>query len=199
MFYSKSMNLNLLYPGTGHETLLWPGISLAEKIVRPIMVYLFLFLAFRLSRKRELSQSTLFDFLIILLISNVVQNAIIGEDKSIVGSYAGVLTLLGLSWGFDKLTSRGKEARKILEGGPVLLVYEGKIVEAGMEKESVTLDDLQTALRKQGIASLCEVRYAVLEIDGQISVIKDSSAEPSPDDDCMAEEIRRQIPDTQKQ
>ncbi len=198
MFYSNSMNLNLLYPGTGHETLFWPGISLAEKILRPVMVYLFLFLAFRLSRKRELSQSTLFDFLIVLLISNVVQNAIIGQDNSVVGSFAGVLTLLGLSWGFDRLTSRGKEARKILEGGPVLLVYNGKVLEQGMEKEAITRDDLQTALRKQGIGSLCEVRYAVLEIDGQISVIKDNSAQPSPEDDCVVEEIRRQIPDTQK-
>ncbi|MGC4045754.1 MAG: DUF421 domain-containing protein [Armatimonas sp.] len=192
------MNLRLLYPGTGHETLLWPGVSLVEKMLRPLVVYIFLLLAFRLTRKRELSQATLFDFLIILLISNVVQNAIIGQDNSIVGSFAGVITLLGLSALFDKLTAKSDATRKLLEGTPALIVRDGKILENALQKEGVEKVDLLTALRKQGIASLSEVRYAILELDGQISVIKDDPARP-PEEDCIVQEILQQASDTQKQ
>lgn len=172
-----------------------PSVSWIEKIVRPVAVYFFLLLAFRISGKRELSQATLFDLLILLLVSNVVQNAMIGnKDDSVGGAAAGVITLLVLSFGLNQLTSRSRRARKLLEGSPTLLVYRGQVIDAAMKRENVARNDLLTALREQGVASIAEVRYAVLELDGQISVIKDDAANPTSRDGCVTAEILEQAP-----
>lgn len=171
-----------------------PQLSWAEKILRPLIVYLFLLVAFRFSGKRELGQATLFDFLIVLLISNVVQNAMIGEDNSIGGAFAGVGTLLALSFGLNRLTARSRKARRLLEGSPTLLVHDGRILAEPMRKESVSRNDLLTALREQGIASVAEVRYAVLELDGQISVIKADAPHPDSQVNCVTAEILEQAP-----
>ena len=183
----------LLFHGTPHETLFLPGLSFLEKIFRPLVVYLFLLVAFRFSGKRELGQATLFDFLIILLISNVVQNAIIGPDNSILGAFAGVATLLTLSWGLNKLTARSSRARNLLEGSPTLLIHDGKVLDSAMRRESVATNDLLTALREQGIASVSEVRYAVLELDGKISVIRSDAPTPNGQEDCVVQQIREQL------
>jgi uncharacterized membrane protein YcaP (DUF421 family) len=185
----------LLFHGTQHETLFLPSLSFLEKVFRPFVVYLFLLVAFRFSGKRELGQATLFDFLIILLISNVVQNAIIGPDNSILGAFAGVATLLTLSWGLNKLTAGSVRARRILEGSPTLLVHDGIVLDKPMRKESVATNDLLTALREQGIASVDEVRYAILELDGKISVIRRDAPTPTGQEDCVVQQIRAQLPD----
>jgi uncharacterized membrane protein YcaP (DUF421 family) len=172
----------------------WPQITWVEKVARPFVVYLFLLLAFRISGKRELGQATLFDFLIILLISNVVQNAMIGqEDASVFGSFVGVATLLALSFFLNQVTARSRRARQVLEGSPTLLVHKGRILDRNMMTESVSRNDLLTALREQGIASLQEVRYAILELDGKISVIKNDASHPAaPQDACIPPEILAQ-------
>lgn len=172
----------------------WPALSWGEKVLRPLVVYVFLMVAFRFSGKRELGQATLFDFLIILLISNVVQNAMIGEDNSLFGAFAGVAVLLTLSWLLNGITARSRTARRILEGSPTLLVHQGVVLEDKMRKENVSSNDLKTALRGVGIASLREVRYAILELDGQISVIRKDAVESEDDDDCVVGEIRSQAP-----
>lgn len=172
--------------------MLIPHLSWGEKLIRPLMVYGFLLVAFRFSGKRELGQATLFDFLIILLISNVVQNAMIGDDNSIGGAFAGVAVLLTLSWGLNKLSAHSPKVRKILEGSPTLLVHDGKVIDRAMRRESVSLNDLLMALRENGIASLTEVRYAILELDGKISIIRtDATVAPHPED-CVIDEIREQ-------
>lgn len=183
-----------LFHGLGRQTILWPGISFAEKTLRPLVVYLFLLVAFRFSGKRELGQATLFDFLIVLLISNVVQNAMIGEDNSVGGAFAGVATLLTLSWMLNRVTARSRAARRLLEGMPTLLVHDGRILDHNMRKESVSRNDLLTALREQGIASLTEVRYAILELDGKISVIRADARPPGAQDSCVVREILDQDP-----
>lgn len=176
------------------EPLLIPHISWLEKVLRPLVVYGFLLVAFRFSGKRELGQATLFDFLIVLLISNVVQNAMIGDDNSIGGAFAGVAVLLTLSWMLNRLTARSPRLRKLLEGSPTLLVHNGRVLDAAMRKESVSLNDLLTAFREQGIASVGEVRYAVLELDGKISIIRADAPTPASREDCVVEEIRSQAP-----
>lgn len=170
----------------------WPHLTWVEKVARPLVVYLFLLVAFRISGKRELSQATLFDFLIILLISNVVQNAMIGEDNSIIGAFAGVATLLTLSFLLNRVTSRSRKVRRLLEGVPTLLVHHGKILDKNMMVENVARNDLLTSLREQGIASLREVRYAILELDGKISVIRDDAQFPEPLDTCVPPEVLAQ-------
>ena len=174
--------------------ILFPALPWAEKVVRPFIVYLFLLGAFRVSGKRELGQATLFDFLIILLISNVVQNAIIGEDNSILGSFAGVATLLILSFVLNRTTANSRKMRRILEGMPTLLIYHGDILEDQLKKESVSYNDLYMALRQQGIASVSDVRYAILELDGNISVIQDSAGHPESREDCVTAAILEASP-----
>jgi len=181
--------LGMLFPGEGKTP------SILEKGLRPLVVYLFLLVAFRFSGKRELGQATLFDFLIVLLISNVVQNAMIGPDNSIGGAMAGVAVLLTLSWGLNRVTSRSVRARRWLEGTPTLLIHEGRILPPAMRKESVSENDLRTALREQGIASVQEVRYAILELDGRISVVRADAPVPEGGEDCVVGEIREQIVD----
>lgn len=185
--------LHALLAAPDWRAIIGPSNGLLELLLRPLLVYLVLLLAFRVSGKRELSQATLFDLLILLLISNVVQNAMIGADDSVGGAAVGVAVLLLLTFGLNKLTTRSRRARQILEGSPTLLVFGGKIIDKAMKSENVSRNDLLTALREQGVATLAEVRYAVLELDGQISVIKEASS-PALRDECVTADILEQAP-----
>lgn len=176
-----------VFSGLWWHQLMLPDLSWTEKILRPIMVYIALMVIFRVASKRELAQATLFDFLIILLISNVVQNAIIGNDNSVLGALAGAITLVVLAGSLNRITARSKAARKALEGSPVLLVREGKIDDEMMKSQAVSRNDLLSAIRKQGIIHLCDVGYAILELDGEISVIKQSDVDGPAD--CLPQNI----------
>ena len=158
-----------------------------EKILRPILVYLALLLAFRFLSKRDLTQSTTFDLLIVLLLSNIVQNALIGEDNSVLGSLAGALTLLLLSTALNRFTAKSIKARRILEGEPILLVHNGRILDENMTKHAISRPDLNGGLRAQNMITLGDVRYAFLELDGTISVIRKSEQSGTPD--CMPPEL----------
>lgn len=173
--------------------MLMPKPSWAEKLVRPVLIYLVLLLIFRIASKRELAQATLFDFLIILLISNVVQNAIIGEDNSVLGAIAGAVVLVLLSAFLNRITSISHKARVLLEGNPVLLVHDGKVFEESMRREAVSRNDLFSNIRKAGIVRLTDVGFALLELDGTISVIRrEDKREPA---DCLPPEILQAIGD----
>lgn len=167
--------------------MLLPKPSWLEKILRPILVYAALLLAFRFLSKRDLTQSTTFDLLIVLLLSNVVQNALIGEDNSILGSLAGAGTLLLISTGLNRWTAKSTKARRLLEGEPVLLVHNGRILEENMQRNAVSRPDLNAGLRGENMITLEDVRYAFLELDGTISVIRKS--EQSGTADCMPPEL----------
>ena len=169
-----------------HKILL-PEPSWAEKIIRPILVYAALLFAFRFLSKRDLTQNTTFDLLIVLLLSNIVQNALIGEDNSILGALAGALTLLLLSTALNRVTAKNMKARQLLEGQPILLVSDGKTIEANMEKYAVSRADLNAGLRAENMITLDDVRFALLELDGTISVIRKS--EQSGVADCLPPEI----------
>ncbi len=172
-----------------HEMLL-PKPSWAEKIIRPVLVYVALLLAFRFLSKRDLTQNTTFDLLIVLLLSNVVQNALIGEDNSILGSLAGAATLLLLSTGLNRLSAKSIKARRLLEGEPILLVHNGRLLDDNMLKYAVSRADLNAGLRGQNMITLEDVRYAFLELDGTISVIRKS--EQTGIADCMPPELAAQ-------
>ena len=175
------------FHGDWWHQLLLPEVSWQEKLLRPIMVYVALLIIFRIASKRELAQATLFDFLIILLISNVVQNAIIGNDNSVLGAVAGAITLVVLAGSLNHITARSRKARIILEGKPVLLVSKGGIDDTEMKRQAVSRNDLLSAIRKAGIAHLSDVGYAILELDGSISIIKVDDVKESPD--CLPIEI----------
>ena len=127
--------------------MLMPELSWAEKLVRPLLVYLILLLIFRLANKREMASATVFDFLIVLMISNVVQNAMIGKDNSVLGAAAGAAILVLLSSLLNRVTSRNVKVRAVLEGSPVLLVEDGKVKEEMMRKLNVSDNDLLAAIR----------------------------------------------------
>ena len=167
--------------------MLLPEVSWPEKLIRPILVYVALLIIFRVASKRELAQATLFDFLIILLISNVVQNAIIGNDNSVLGALGGAITLVVMAGLLNRVTARSKNAREFLEGKPVLLVSKGTIDDDMMKKQSVSRNDLLSAIRKGGIVQLCDVGYAILELDGSISIIKADDIKEGMD--CLPSDI----------
>jgi uncharacterized membrane protein YcaP (DUF421 family) len=177
--------------------LLMPKPSWAEKIVRPVLIYLVLMLIFRVASKRELAQATLFDFLIILLISNVVQNAIIGDDNSVLGAIAGAVILVILSGFLNRITANSHKARVLLEGNPVLLVHNGKVIDRAMKQEAVTRYDLFSNIRKAGLVHLDDVGYAILELDGTISIIRcEDKKHPA---NCLPPEILLAIGDDPRQ
>jgi uncharacterized membrane protein YcaP (DUF421 family) len=152
-------------------SLLVPEIGIWEKVLRSVVVYLFMLLAFRFTGKRQVGQLTPFDLVVLLIISNVVQNAVIGPDNSLGGGLLGAGVILGLNYAVVELTFRSKRLRRLLEATPTLLIHNGQILYPNLRKERITLEDLHAALRRSGIADAEHVRVAVLEENGGISVI----------------------------
>lgn len=162
--------------------ILWPEISWFEKMIRPIVVYLLLLVVFRLLGKKELGQATLSDLLLIALIANVVQNSMIGEDNSLVGGSFGGLVMILLWYGLNRITSRSEKAERTIEGCPTLLVRDGEMLRENMRKESVAENELFQKLRQEGVQSVSEVRFALMEQDGSISLLKKEDVKDRPDE-----------------
>ncbi|KHG64362.1 hypothetical protein QT17_12870 [Thermus sp. 2.9] len=148
-------------------------LTLAFTLLRVAVVYLVLLLFLRLSGKKVLGQMTPLDLLTLLLLSNVVQNAMIGPDNSLLGRLLGAGLLLLL----DRVLSRSRLRRSFM-GEPVLLVHEGRPVWDHLRREGVELEELMAALREHGVARLEDVLEAVLEVDGTISVVPKDHLEP---------------------
>jgi uncharacterized membrane protein YcaP (DUF421 family) len=145
------------------------GLPVAEKILRPIVVYGFLIAGLRLAGKRELAQLNPFDLVVLLTISNTVQNAIIGEDNSVTGGVIGAGTLLLINhWVVRFLYGHERLDRKI-EGQPTLLMEAGQIKMEALQKELVTKTELEAAAHRQGFASLDELDRIMLDPSGTLS------------------------------
>ena len=155
-----------------------PDIPLLEKLFRSAAVYVFLLIAFRLTGKRQVGQLTPFDLVLLLLISNVVQNAVIGNDNSLGGGLLGAVTILALNRLVVEIGYRSKRWRRVLEASPTILIHNGKILHDNLASERVTMDDLLGALRRSGVADPSHVRIAMLEENGGISVIPHTGAPP---------------------
>jgi len=151
-----------------------PGIPFAEKIVRTIVVYALLLVGLRLAGKRELSQLNPFDLVVLLLLANTVQNAIIGNDNSL----AGAATLLVLNAVVVRLLYHYGKLDAI-EGRPDALIRNGRILRHRLERELITVAELEAAARRQGISSLAHVRECRLETGGALTFIQ---REPTDDD-----------------
>lgn len=155
-------------------------LPVVEKIARAGIVFLFLLVAFRLSGKRQVGQLTPFDLVVLLVISNIVQNAMIGNDNSVIGGLIGATTILVMNYGIVELTFRSKRLRRLVEAHPTLLIHNGRVLHDHLRTERVTMDDLRAALRRAGMADPTHVRFAVLEDNGGISVVPFTSADPHP-------------------
>lgn len=142
-----------------------------EFVLRAVVVYAFLQIALRLTGKRQVGQLSPFDLVLLLVLSNAVQNSMNGGDNSLVGGLISAMSLVGLNYGVGVLTWKSKKAESFIEGHPKILVHDGKVLEIVMNQEKMTRHELDAAIRKAGLASLSEVRFAILENDGTISVI----------------------------
>ncbi len=148
----------------------WPGIGIV--VLRTAVVYAAILVGLRLAGKREMGQMTPFDLVVLLLLSNSVQNAMVGPDSSLVGGLAAAGVLLLLNAVVSRFAAKNKTLGSLVKGHSRLLVNRGVLVQKNLEDERITRDELMQALREHGVASLEDVRLAVLEIDGTISVLK---------------------------
>ncbi|MGB2591493.1 MAG: YetF domain-containing protein [Candidatus Acidiferrum sp.] len=145
------------------------GLPLLEKILRPIIVYLFLVVSLRLSGKRELVQLNPFDLVVLLTLSNTVQNAIIGDDNSVSGGLIGATSLLLINYLVVRFLYGHSKLEQIVEGRSDLLIENGKVQAERLKKELITTAQLEAAARKQGFDSLADVERCMLEPGGALS------------------------------
>ena len=154
------------------------ALPVAEKILRPIVVYAFLIVGLRLAGKREMAQLNPFDLVVLLTISNTVQNAIIGDDTSVTGGLIGAATLLVANHVVVRYLYGHERLERLVEGDPDVLIENGIIKMDRLKKELITIIELQSAAHKQGFGSLDEVDRAILDPGGTIYF---SAKKPTPD------------------
>ncbi len=153
------------------QDLLQPGVSITEKLIRTLIVYGFLLIGLRLAGKRELSQINPFDLVVLLLLSNTVQNAIIGNDNSLTGGIIGAAALLLINGVVVRLLYHYNQLDKV-EGKPDDLIRNGRILRHHLEREMITVAELEAAARRQGIESLAGVQSCRLETGGALTFIQ---------------------------
>jgi uncharacterized membrane protein YcaP (DUF421 family) len=163
-------------------------LPVTEKILRSVIVYLFLVVGLRLAGKRELAQLNPFDLVVLLTLSNTVQNAIIGDDNSVTGGLIGAATLLAVNYLVVRFLFGHEKLDRIVEGEPDVLIDNGKTQTERLGEELITLPELEAAARRQGFASLEEVERAVLEPGGTLSFI---GKKPAPEELRHHELLRR--------
>ena len=162
-------------------------ISIVEKIVRPVIVYFFLVAGLRLAGKRELAQLNPFDLVVLLTLSNTVQNAIIGNDNSVTGGLIGATTLLVLNYVVVRFLFKHPKLDRLVEGNSDLLIEGGKINSERLNKELITIPELKAAAHKQGFDSLDQVDRATLEPGGTFSFFaKETSPEKQRHDEVLS-------------
>ena len=172
------------------------GVPVLEKILRPILVYAFLVVGLRLAGKRELAQLNAFDLVVLLTLSNTVQNAIIGDDNSVSGGVIGATTLLVVNYAVVRFLYGHQRLDQLVEGAATVLIDHGEIQRQQLKQELITLVELETAAHKQGLGSLDEVESAVIETGGTISfTAKKPTAESTRHDEVLArlDAISRQL------
>jgi uncharacterized membrane protein YcaP (DUF421 family) len=155
------------------------GLPVLEKIFRPLIVYAFLIVALRLAGKRELAQLNPFDLVVLLTLSNTVQNAIIGDDNTVTGGLIGAATLLLVNYFVVRSLYGHNRLERLMEGNEDVLIEKGKVLKGHLKKELITLPELEAAAHRQGFTSLADVERAILEPGGTLSFF---AKQPVPED-----------------
>ncbi|KGM54208.1 membrane protein [Lysobacter daejeonensis GH1-9] len=140
-------------------------------VLRAVVVYAVLLVLIRLSGKRTMGQFTPFDMLLIVLLGNAVQNALLGKDTSLAGGVLLATTLIALNWVLGFVTARSRRAERMIEGEPVVLARNGTLYERALKRELVSRADFHEAMREQGCTDIAEVKLALLETNGQINIM----------------------------
>jgi uncharacterized membrane protein YcaP (DUF421 family) len=149
-------------------------------IIRGVAVYLILLLIFRVAGKRTLAQITTFDFVLLLIISEVVQQAMIANDNSMVNAFLLVITLIGMDIGISLWTMKSEKFAKLVDSVPLVLIEDGKILKERMNKSRVDEGDILSKARElQGLERLDQIKYAILERSGGITIIPQENAKKS--------------------
>lgn len=160
--------------------LLVPQAPVWALVVRAVAVYAFLLVALRLAGRRELGQMTSFDLVLLLVISNAVQNSMNAGDNSLAGGLVSAVTLVVLNWSVGWASYRWRGVERVVEGAPIRIVTDGKVHVAALRRELLTLSELRSALRKQGIMRVQDARLVVLEPDGTLTAVRrDVERQPS--------------------
>ena len=167
------------------------GIPIAEKVIRTVAVYGGLAVLLRLGGKRDLAQLNSFDLIVMLLLSNVVQNAVIGNDNSLAGGLLGAAVLVLINGIVVRVAATNDVTAAVFEGTPTVLIKDGKYDEHALRHEGLRRADVEVAIRRQGAHSVEEVESAVLEPGGSVVVTMKRDAEPATRKDV--EELMRAI------
>jgi uncharacterized membrane protein YcaP (DUF421 family) len=167
------------------------GAPLAEKVLRPAVVYIFLVACLRIFGKRELAQLNPFDLVVLLSLSNTVQNAIIGNDNSLTGGLVGAFALMAINYLVVRFLFRHRRLDQVFEGKPTVLIKDGRIVKPALARELLTRAELMTVLHRQGFAGLDEVEQCVLEPGGTFSIRR----KVPPLEEVQHEEVMRRLSD----
>jgi uncharacterized membrane protein YcaP (DUF421 family) len=163
-------------------------LPILEKLLRPIVVYLVLVVLLRIFGKRELAQLNPFDLVVLLSLSNTVQNAIIGDDNSVSGGVIGAISLLTINWLVVRVLFRSPRLTRVLEGRPAILVRDGQLDKRALERESLTREELVEVIHRQGFEDFHEVRRCELEPNGTFYV---EAFNPSTDDKRHSELVAK--------
>ncbi|MGA2572070.1 MAG: YetF domain-containing protein [Terracidiphilus sp.] len=152
------------------ESMFHLPLPILEKLLRPVIVYLALVVLLRLFGKRELAQLNPFDLVVLLSLSNTVQNAIIGDDNSVTGGIIGAFGLLAINWLVVRTLFRSPRMTRMMEGRSTFLIRNGRIDQKALERESLTREELLDAIHRQGFEDLHKVRLCKLETNGTFTV-----------------------------
>jgi len=163
-------------------------LPILEKLARPVIVYLVLVVLLRIFGKRELAQLNPFDLVVLLSLSNTVQNAIIGDDNSVTGGIIGAFGLLAINWIVVRVLFRSQRLTRALEGRSTVLVEDGQVDQRAMQRESLTREELLSVVHKQGFEDFHQVRKCQIDPNGTFYV---EAFDPSVDDKRHAELLSR--------
>jgi uncharacterized membrane protein YcaP (DUF421 family) len=150
------------------------GIQPAELVVRSVVIYLGLLIALRLFGKREVGQFTLYDLVLVLLVANSVQPAVTGPDSSLAGGLVIIITLVVVNFGVAQL-DRNPRFHHLFSPAPTVIVQDGQCLAHCLRREGISQEEVEMAMREHGIGQLSEVKLAVLESDGSISIVPDDA------------------------
>ena len=142
--------------------------------LKSIAVYVFIVAAIRVFGKKEFAQLSIIDLVFILLISNSVQNAMVGDDTSLEGGLVAAFSLFLMNYVFKKISLFSKAFTKAIEGEPIMLIYQGEVKLNGLKKAQISVDQLNAVVREHGVGSVELVNLAMFEVDGNISVLSDN-------------------------
>lgn len=151
--------------------------SILDVVVRSLCVYLFMVIGIRVFGKNQLSQLNAGDVVLLLLISNAVQNAMVGQDTSLQGGLIAALVLFAANFTLKRFMFKNPSFKSFMEEDPVILVKDGKVIEEALNKVKITRDELEEAIREHGVDGIENVKLSILEVDGNISVISEDQTD----------------------